>query len=149
MKKLFHNPGIYLFLMFWWITLFFFFTLISYPFVNNIRSFLPFFVAVIVISIASFLLNFLNVKLAFWSRIQSCKRFLFLSFCYAVTTIIILLLTVLMDYFGLICYFGGDAAGSFGMFYIPSILLYAIAGSILCLIMRVIERIRKKNSADK
>jgi L-asparagine transporter-like permease len=54
-----------------------------------------------------------------------------------------------MDYFGLICYFGGDAAGSFGMFYIPSILLYAIAGSILCLIMRVIERIRKKNSADK
>lgn len=42
-----------------------------------------------------------------------------------------MVVTLTLDYFRLVRYFGGDAAGSFGMLYIPSVMFYLLLGLIL------------------
>jgi hypothetical protein len=135
--------------MSWWIAPFFIAALMSYSIVSNISSYLPFFVAFVFYAAAGFLLGFLDVKVGFWSRSGLWKHYLILVVGYTVTTICILLLTVIIDDYGLISYFGGDAAGSFGMLYFPLMVLYAVAGAILCAVFKAIKIHQKKKASEQ
>jgi len=122
--------------MSWWIAPFFIVALLSRPIGENIRSYLPFFISFIVFAAAGCLLGFLDARFGFWTRAGLWKRGLILVIGYAATAITALLLTIIVDYYGLISYFGGDAAGSFGLLYIPSIIFYAVAGGVPILIFK-------------
>lgn len=91
----------------------------SYAVFNNIKSYLSFFAAFVIYAAAGLLLGF-------WGQSTLWRRYIILVAGYATATICVLLFTVIIDYFGLISYFDGDAAGSFGMCYIPSIVFYAL-----------------------
>jgi len=136
------NPAFYLILMTCWIVPFFFVYLFSYPVWNYFSSYLPFFISFIVVAVYAYFLSFLNLKFSFWERYGHWKRFFVLIAAYAVTIISILTIIVILDDKGLIKYFGGDAGGSFGLLFVPSIIFYFIFGILFSTIITVM---RKKN----
>lgn len=125
------NPVFYFILMSWWIILFFIFALLSYPVGKYFSSYLPFFISFAVIAVYAFFLSFLNSKFNFWERYGHWKRFFVLIGTYSITIISILIIVVTLDSNGLIQYFGGDAGGSFGLLFLPSIILYFILGVLV------------------
>ncbi len=131
--------------MSWWIVPFFIASLMAHSIVTNLRSYLTFLVALVVFTFAGLLLGFFDARLYLWNRSGHWKRYLILVVVYAATIMCVTALTVAMDYYGLINYFGGDAAGSFGMYYIPSVAFYLVAGGIFCAVFSAFKRLRRKN----
>jgi len=143
--KMPEKPGICLMLMGWWIVPFFILALASFPLHHHVSSYIPFFLAFAVLAASGAALNVLDGRVGFWERMRKWGRFLVIASSYTATIVVILIVTVVLDDFGLIAYFGGDATGSFGMLYIPSIIFYIIGGAMLTAILAGLDMIRRKN----
>jgi hypothetical protein len=131
--RIFRNPGLYLFLMGWWIIPFFVTELATHPVNKYFSSYVPFFIAFAVLGSSAYILGLLNGAFGFWARCSVWKRFGLLVGVYALSVILIVVLVIILDSYGLVKYFGGDAGGSFGLFFIPSIVIYIVLGMLICL----------------
>ena len=128
---MFGKSGAYLILMtYGWITPFLIIGLYSYPPAHYLSSFYPFGVAVLVTVLTGFWCGRLEKKFGFWSQGGFWPRYFILIGGYWLNIVVILAVTLTLDARGWIGYFGGDAAGSFGMLYIPSAIFYTAAGAI-------------------
>jgi len=136
------KPGTYLLLMAWWIVPFFLLALASYPVGAYRTSYVPFLAAFTVIAVCAFLLSHLDARLDFWERSGLWRKYFVLTGAYAVTIGLVLAATLTMDAFYLVGYFGGDAAGSFGMLYLPSVIVYFVSGALFCAAASVLKRHR-------
>jgi hypothetical protein len=129
------RPGLYLILMAWWIAVFFIIALFSYPVKSYLSSYVPFFVAFVVILASGIALNIIETKFLFWRDMGHWGRFLILTGSYAFAILVILVITLTLDSYRLIGYFRGDPEGSFGMLYVPSVIFYFLAGTILSAVL--------------
>jgi hypothetical protein len=77
-----------------------------------------------IFQIVTFLLNL-------WSNRKLWQKYLILGFAYTANIAAILTVYFSTDTWVQYEYFGGDPEGSFGMLFIPSVILYAIIGGIL------------------
>jgi hypothetical protein len=136
------KPGTYLLLMAWWIVPFFILALASYPVGAYLTSYVPFLAAFVIIPVCAFILAGLDARLEFWERFGFWKRYFVLTGAYALTMVIVLAVTVTLDFYGLAGYFRGDAAGSFGMLYIPSVVFYFVSGALFCAAASFLQRSR-------
>jgi len=135
--KLLKGPGLYLILMTWWIVVFFVIALFSYPVTSYLSSYLPFFIAFVVILASGIVLNIMETKFFFWRDMGHWGRFLMLTGSYAVAIIVILVITMILDSYRLVGYFRGDPEGSFGMLYVSSVIFYLLAGVIVSVVLSV------------
>jgi len=142
--RLFKRPGLYLVLMGWWILVFLGIDLARYPIHGFLLSYVPYFVALILFMVFAVFLTFLDFKFNWWERMRHWGRFLLLIGSYAITTIAILVIVITLDSWRLIQYFGGDAGGSFGLLFVPSILVYFICGAILSAVLTAKQVIKRK-----
>ncbi|MDH7515465.1 MAG: hypothetical protein QHI48_06310 [Bacteroidota bacterium] len=140
--KLHRNPGVFLLLMSSWVVPFFIIEAFSHPFRGNLPSFTPFFIWFSTFSVAALLFSMFDSRKGFWHRYGFWKRYTVLEAAYAGTTLVALLLHTVLDSLGMVDYFGGDPEGSFAMYYIPSIMVYAAAGALLYFIRRAFGTVR-------
>jgi hypothetical protein len=124
MKRLFKTPGARLMLMFCWIIPFFVIAFVSYQLKGCFSSYLHFSVAIGVPLIVAAALNAVYAKYPFWKDMENWGRFSWLTGSYAVVILLLAIITVTLASYGLIGYFRGDAEGSFGMLYLPSLEQY-------------------------
>ena len=68
----------------------------------------------------------------FWSHRRLWGRFVILATAYTVVIGASLVFTCVLDSYRLVAYFGGDAEGSFGLLYFPSIVFYWLVGAVVC-----------------
>ena len=126
------KPGRYLLIMtFWWIAPFLILALSRFSPARWPRSYVPFLVAVAVTLLLSALCGRLENRRGYWRRSGFGKRYFLLNGWYALNVGLILAVTLILDHFHLVGYFNGDPEGSFGMLYLPSVLLYLALGFIL------------------
>ncbi|MDP3182131.1 MAG: hypothetical protein Q8M54_04855 [Desulfobaccales bacterium] len=109
---------------------FFIIALSSFSLFSHIDSYYPFFIAFIITVILSYLMGLLEKRTGYWDRSGYWGKYIILNGLYILNIALILVMTLSLDYFRLIKYFGGDAAGSFGMLYIPSVMFYLLLGLI-------------------
>jgi hypothetical protein len=129
---MFGKSGKYLLLMtYWWILPFLVISLSGYSLVGHLRSYYPFFIALIITALLSLLCGRVEGKTGYWNRAGYWKKYFVLNGLYILNIFLILSVTLTLHSFGLIGYFGGDPEGSFGMLYIPSIIFYLLGGIIL------------------
>ena len=143
--KRFRNPGIYLAIMGWWIMPFFGSSLARYPVTAYFSSYVPFLLVFFSIAVSGIILWRMNIKNGFWNRSGHWRRFSILWGTYALSISVALAITLILDSYNMIAYFGGCAAGSFGMLYIPSIVLYFIFGILLSTMLTVAKRRNRGN----
>ena len=127
-----HGPGKYLFMMIWWILAFFFVQLQSCPLQTYLSSYLVYFIAFPFVLAVAVLLDLLEWRTAIWSRRRLWGRFVVLATAYTVAIGASLVATVVLDSYRLVRYFGGDAGGSFGLLYLPRIVVYWLGGGAVC-----------------
>jgi hypothetical protein len=132
------KPGRYLLIMtFWWIAPFLLVALARFSPARWPLSYVPFLVAVAVTMLLSALCGRLENRRGSWRRAGFAKRYFLLNGWYALNVGLILTVTLSLDYFHLAGYFTGDPEGSFGMLYLPSVLVYLVLGLILGLARQV------------
>jgi hypothetical protein len=132
------KPGRYLLIMtFWWMAPFLLVALTGFSPARWPLSYVPFLVAVAVTLLLSALCNRLETRHGYWRRSGFAKRYFLLNGWYALNVGLILAVTLSLDSFRLVGYFGGDPEGSFGMLYLPSVLFYLIVGLILGLVRQI------------
>jgi|WetSurMetagenome_2_1015567.scaffolds.fasta_scaffold767032_1 hypothetical protein len=132
------KPGRYLLIMtFWWIAPFLLVALSRFSPARWPRSYVPFLMAVTVTLLLSALCGWLENRQGSWRRSGFGKKYFLLIAWYALNVALILALTLSLDHFHLVGYFGGDPEGSFGMLYLPSVLVYLVLGFILVVARRV------------
>lgn len=144
MKRILENPGLCLALMSWWIIPFFASAVLTHPISEYPRSYLPFLIAFGGIVSFAVALNVINLKRQVWRRTGHWGKFLLLSGWYALSVAGILAVTLVLDSYGALEYFDGDAEGSFGMLFIPSALGYVVVGGIVCAVLSAHRTLRKK-----
>lgn len=128
---MFGKSGAYLILMtYGWIAPFLLIALWRYSPGRYLSSFYPFGVAVLVTALSGWGCGKMEKKLGFWNQGGFWPRYFMLIGWYWLNILVILAVTLTLDARGWIGYFGGDAAGSFGMLYIPSAIFYTGAGAI-------------------
>jgi hypothetical protein len=126
------KPGRYLLIMtFWWIGPFLIMALLRSCPVRQPLSYVPFAVAVAVTLLLAALWSRLEQRYGSWGRSGFWKRYFLLNGWYALNVGLILAVTLSLDYFHLVGYFGGDPEGTFGMLYLPSVMAYLAGGAIL------------------
>jgi len=134
------QPGRYLLIMtFWWMAPFLLVALARFSPVHWPLSYVPFLVALVVTGFLSALCNRLETRFGAWRRSGFWTRYFLLNAWYAFNMVLILAITLTLDSFRLVGYFGGDPESSFGMLYLPSALLYLVEGLILGLVRQVRE----------
>ncbi len=138
--KLTQSPGWCLVLMGWWIVPFFAGALASHPIYREPSSYVPFAVAFVILGVSGFILERLNGTRRFWDRFSVRKRVELLVGAYALSAIAIVFLVVVLDSWGWVGYFGGDAGGSFGLLFFPSILAYLVLGATLVAVVALVRR---------
>jgi hypothetical protein len=132
------KPGRYLLIMtFWWMAPFLVVALANFSPEHWPRSYVPFLVAVAVTLLLSALCNRLEKRHGSWQRSGCWTRYFLLNAWYALNMVLILTITLSLDSFRLVGYFGGDPEGSFGMLCLPSVLFYLVVGLILGLFRQV------------
>ena len=132
------KPGRYLLIMtFWWIAPFLLLALSRFSPALYPLSYVPFLVAIAVTLLLSALCGWLENRHGYWRRSGFGKKYFLLNAWYALNVALILALTLTLDNFHLVGYFGGDPEGSFGMLYLPSVLIYLALGFILVVARRV------------
>ena len=122
---------------FWWMAPFLVVALANFSPGHWPRSYVPFMVAIAVTLLLSALCNWLERRQGSWRRSGFWTRYFLLNGWYALNMVLILGVTLTLDSFRLMRYIGGDAEGSFGMLYLPSVLLYLVLGLILGLVRQV------------
>ena len=75
----------------------------------------------------------------YWRRPGFGERYFLLNGWYVLNVGLILAVTLSLDYFHLVGYFNGDPEGSFGMLYLPSVLVYLALGFILGVARQVLK----------
>jgi hypothetical protein len=132
------KPGRYLLLMtFWWIAPFLVVGLADFSPEHWPLSYVPFLVALAVTLPLCALCNRLERRQGALRRSGFWTRYFLLNAWYTLNMVLILTITLTLDNYRLVRYFGGDAGGSFGMIYIPSILFYLVGGLVLGLVRQV------------
>jgi hypothetical protein len=132
------KPGRYLLIMtFWWIAPFLLLSLARFSPANWPLSYVPFLVAIAVTLLLSTLCGWLENRHGYWRRSGFGKKYFLLIAWYALNVVLILALTITLDNFHLVGYFGGDPEGSFGMLYLTSVLIYLVLGFILVVARQV------------
>jgi hypothetical protein len=126
------KPGRYLMMMtYWWVMPFLIIALGRFPPGKHQASYYPFAVALAIPALLGVICNRLENRYGYWRRSGFWKRYFLLNGWYALNVGLILGVTLTLDYFHLVRYFGGDPEGSFGMLYLPSVLGYLVLGLIL------------------
>lgn len=133
-------------LMMWWVIPFFVTAFLSYPFRSYLSSYLHFLIAFGVPSIFALILNAVEAKYRFWKDTGHWGRLGWLTGSYAVVILIVLIITLTLDSYGLIGYFGGDPEGSFGMLYLPSFVFYLLVGAIASSVLTVREAVKRHHA---
>jgi len=105
----------------WWVVPFFVAAVVRYPITTNMSSYIPF--AVITATTALSCIAVATVAKKYRAK-NHWRTYIILNTTYAANVAAAMALTIALDSIGAVTYFGGDAAGSFGMLYIPSILFY-------------------------
>jgi hypothetical protein len=143
-KTVLENPGLCLALMSWWIIPFLAASVLTHPISEYPRSYLLFLIALGGIVSFAGALNVINLRWQVWGKMGHWGKFLILSGCYTLSVAAILAVTLVLDSYGALDYFGGDAEGSFGMLFIPSVLGYFVLGGIACAVLSAHRTLRKK-----
>jgi hypothetical protein len=126
------KSGKYLLIMTcWWILPFLVINLSQFPFWEHLPSYYPFFIPFIITGIFSILCGLVEAQTGWWSRAGFWKKYLVLNGLYILNIFLIIHVTITLDNYRMLRYFGGDACGSFGMLYPWTIPLYLLAGIIL------------------
>jgi hypothetical protein len=73
------------------------------------------------------LCGWLENRQGYWRRSGFGKKYFIINAWYAVNVVLILALTLTLDNFHLVGYFGGDPESSFGRLYLPSVLILSCA----------------------
>jgi len=131
------NPGTFVVLMAAWVVPFFIIGLIRYSIFDYFTSFIPFFVAFIIYGLIGFLLNRWNQSTEFWPNFGVWKRYFLLIGMYSLAAILTVILIMVLDSIGLARYFGGDAGGSFGLLFFPSIIFFTIIGVPVAMLVKL------------
>jgi hypothetical protein len=132
------KPGRYLLIMtFWWMALFLLVALARFSPGHGPLSYVTFLVAVAVTGLLSAFCGRLENRRGYWRRSGFAKRYFLLNGWYVLNVGLILAVTLTLDHFRLVGYFNGDPEGSFGMLYLPSVLVYLVLGLILGLARQV------------
>ena len=137
------GPGKYLVMMIWWILVFFFVQLYSDPLWSYVSSYLVYFIAFAFTLGGAILLNLLESRLRLWSRRRRWGKLIIIATAYTVAIGASFVLTIVLDSYDVVADLGGDAGGSFGLLYLPSIVFYLIAGAVVCTLVSVVEALKK------
>ncbi len=137
--KILKNPGLYIVFMGWWIIPFFIRELGSHPVTKYFSSYIPFFIAFLVMGTSGCILGLLNSRFNFWTRYGIWKRYLVLEGMYSLAAILTVTFIVILDFYGFVAYFGGDAGGSFGLLFFPSIFFYLVMGAALATFIHLLK----------
>jgi hypothetical protein len=143
-KTILESPGLCLALMSWWITPFLAAAVIDRPIIEWTRSYFVFLIAIVEIILFAGALHFINLRLHLWGKTGHWGRFLILIGCYALYVVSTVVVIVVLDTYGALDYFGGDAGGSFVMLFIPSVLGYFMLGGIACSLLSAHRILGKK-----
>jgi hypothetical protein len=149
------GPGKYLVLMTWWILVCFVIQLYSYPVASYLSSYLIYLIAFIFTICGAALLNLLESRFELWSHRGLCGKLILLTIAYTATigaNLIAIMIFDSLNYhlrYGLDLYFGGDAGGSFGLLYVPSIVIYWGIGMVVCTVVSVFGRLKKRHRTNK
>lgn len=128
----------------WWITPFFIVSLTHYPINQYLNSYYMFFIAFIITTISCVIFTFIEKKFDSWRNSGYWKNYFIINGAYALNILIILFITLTLDSYGVIGYFGGDPEGSFGMLYIPSVIFYLFLGLMIGIIVSVKNKVMNK-----
>lgn len=130
------RPGKYLIVMIWWIMAAFFVQLPFHPLWRYFSSYLAYFVVFFFALVVATLLNVMESRAGSWSRRGVWGKFVLLATAYTVTMMASLIVTIVLDGYRVVAYFGADACGSVGLLYLPSIGFYWVAGGVVCGILQ-------------
>lgn len=138
------NLSIYLLAMAWWVFVYLAVVLIGYPPIRYFSSYVPSLVALAVFGFSALLLGIGDARYGIGKRLGHWGRFFIVFGVYTLGSAIGLAVTTLLDVKGYVGYFGGDPEGALPMLYLPAIVFYLIAGSLLCTAIALIKRVRDK-----
>jgi hypothetical protein len=120
-----------------WVVPFFIIGLIRYSLFDYFTSFIPFFVTFVIYGITGLLLNSWNQSTGFWSNYGVWKRYFLLVGMYSLAAILTVISIMALDSIGLARYFGGDAGGSFGLLFFPSMIFYIVIGVPVAMLVKI------------
>lgn len=123
----------------WWNVPLFVVYLPTYSFRTHLRSYLLYLVVIGVALVFARVLSALDANMGWWNRCGYWGKYALLCGAYAVEMAAILVVLLLLDAYHILAYFGGDAGGSVGMFFLPSILVYLLAGALLGVVRAIYE----------
>jgi hypothetical protein len=124
------RPGMLLIIMMWWTMPFFIRDMLTYNSYKYLSSYLTYIIGWSVAIICGTLLNLIESKWIPWNSMRYWGKYATIMMAYIVTVIVIVSIIIILDEYRIVEYFGGDAGGSFGLLYGPSILGYIILGLI-------------------
>lgn len=128
-----------LFITLWWIVPFFIRDLLAHPFISYFKSHLLYILAIAISIICSITLGFVDDKMDLWNRYEFWGKYLAVMCAYTVQMGLLLMSVLMLDSFRLISYYGGDAGGSIGLLFLPSIVIYLVIGSLFGIILTAIK----------
>lgn len=138
------NLGIYLLGMAWWVFAYLVVVLIGYPPIRYFSSHVPSLVALAIFGLSALVLGLFDARRRLWIRFGHWGRFFIVFGVYTLDSAIGLAVTTLLDVKGYVGYFGGDPEGALPMLYLPTVVLYLIAGSLLCTVITLVKHVRDK-----
>ena len=121
-------PGSHLIAITWGWIIPFFLMAVAYDGLRDQKSYTPFWVAFGITFTLGTLSTVVELATGLWRRSPGWLRFLLLGGLYFINIYAIVDITVYLDQIGKVAYFGGDACGSFGMLYWPSVIMYFLIG---------------------
>ncbi|HRR40076.1 MAG TPA: hypothetical protein P5244_02470 [Syntrophales bacterium] len=126
-----NSPALLLLAMsLWWVLPMFAIHLLLYPFTEYFSSHLLYLIVIGIALLTAAGASIMNVMIPRWEYACPWERYYWLAAAYTVQMIVTLIIALILDAYHLIRYYGGDAAGSIGMLFIPSVLFYFIVGVI-------------------
>ena len=115
LKRLGRTPIYIIGMTFWWIGFFFVRELIRYPISQYLSSYCPFFVVFCVTFVTCFVTNIIELRTDYWKTSGYWRKYAIVNGVYSANVIVVVAITVTLDSFGLIDYFGACPASSFEM----------------------------------
>ena len=128
----------------WWILPFMLGDLLNHPFLAHFSSHLLYLVTLLAALFFALVLHGLDNKLNYWEQHAFWGRYLLLAAFYAAQMVTLVAVLVLLDALGLLGYFGGDAGGSVGLVFLPSIGMYVALGAAVGLLWSLYRRICRR-----
>jgi hypothetical protein len=94
-------------------------------------------VAFVIYGLTGLLLNSWNQSTGFWSNYGVWKKYFLLVGMYSLAAILTVISIMALDSIGLARYFGGDAGGSFGLLFFPSMIFYIVIGVPVAMLVKI------------